>query len=180
MQLQVFIYLTLKYVTYIIARLTLIYTVLSKEERHKTTKEGFKKLMDELKYREKELRSKIANTLSEMRNQGDLRENDGYSMAVEEQNINEQKILELKEKIQNVEIVKVKKTDKVEMGHKVTLKNSKDIVYEITSEEEANPLEGKISPKSPIGNAIMGKKVGDEVEINTPKGKKKYLVRKIV
>jgi transcription elongation factor GreA len=152
---------------------------MKKEERHKTTKEGFKKLMEELKYREKALRAKIANTLSEMRNQGDLRENDGYSMAVEEQNINEEKIRELKEKIQNVEIVKITKTDRVEMGHTVTLKNSKDIVYEITSEEEANPLEGKISPKSPIGSAIMGKKVGDEVEITTPKGKTIYIIKKI-
>ena len=152
---------------------------MSKEHRHKTTKEGFKKLMTELKYREKELRAKIANTLSEMRNQGDLRENDGYSMAVEEQNINEQKILELKVKIQNVQIVTIQRTDRVEMGHTVTLRNSKDIVYEITSEEEANPLEGKISPKSPIGSAIMGKKVGDKVEIQTPKGKSKYIIRKI-
>ena len=153
--------------------------IMSKEERHKTTKEGYKKLLEELKHREKKLRAKIADTLSEMRSQGDLRENDGYSMAVEEQNINEQKIMELKEKIQNVEIVKVQKTDKVEMGHTVTLKNSKDIVYEITSEEEANPLEGKISPKSPIGSAIMGKKVGDEVDIKTPKGTTTYTIKKI-
>ncbi len=153
--------------------------LMSDEKRHKTTKEGFKKLMDELKHREKVLRLKIANTLSEMRNQGDLRENDGYSMAVEEQDINEQKILELKEKIQNVEIVKAKKTDSVEMGHTVTLRNNKDIVYEITSEEEANPLEAKISPKSPIGSAIMGKKIGDKVVIETPKGKKTYTIKKI-
>ena len=152
---------------------------MSKEERHKTTKEGYKKLLKELKHREKELRTKIADTLSEMRSQGDLRENDGYSMAVEEQNINEQKIMELKEKIQNVEIVKVQKTDRVEMGHTVTLKNSKNIVYEITSEEEANPLEGKISPKSPIGSAIMGKKIGDKVNIKTPKGTTTYTVAKI-
>ena len=152
---------------------------MSKEHRHKTTKEGYKKLLEELRHREKELRVKISNTLSEMRNQGDLRENDGYSMAVEEQNINEQKILELKVKIQNVQIVTIQRTDRVEMGHTVTLRNSKDIVYEITSEEEANPLEGKISPKSPIGSAIMGKKVGDEVEIQTPKGKNKYIIKKI-
>lgn len=152
---------------------------MSKEHRHKTTKEGYKKLLEELRHREKELRVKISNTLSEMRNQGDLRENDGYSMAVEEQNINEQKILELKVKIQNVQIVTIQRTDRVEMGHTVTLRNSKDIVYEITSEEEANPLEGKISPRSPIGSAIMGKKVGNEVEILTPKGKKTYVIKKI-
>ena len=152
---------------------------MSKEKRHRTTKEGFKKLKEELKLREKELRAKIANTLSEMRNQGDLRENDGYSMAIEEQNINEQEIITLKEKIQNAEIVKAEKKDRVEMGHTVTLKNHKSIVYEITSEEEANPLEGKISPRSPIGCAIMGKKVGDKVTIETPKGKTNYVIEKI-
>jgi len=152
---------------------------MKEEKTHKTTKRGFEKLVEELKYREKELRKKIADTLNEMRNQGDLRENDGYSMAVEEQSVNEQKIMELKEKIQNTEIIKEAKGDRVSMGHTVTLRNSKDVVYEITGEEEANPLEGKISHNSPIGKAIMGKKVGDEVTITTPKGSTNYTIFKI-
>ena len=149
------------------------------KETYKTTKEGLENLVEELKHREKNLRKKIANTLSEMRNQGDLRENDGYSMAVEEQNINEEKIRVLKEKIRNAKVVKEKDKNKIEIGNVVTLENSKTIKYEITSEDEANPLEGKISHLSPIGKAIMNKKVGDKVTIETPKGSTEYTVKEI-
>ena len=149
------------------------------EETYETTKKGFEKLVKELKHREKNLRKKISDTLSEMRNQGDLRENDGYSMAVEEQNINEEKIMELKEKIRKAKVVKDKDKNKVGIGDVVTLKNSKVIKYEVTSEDDANPLEGKISYKSPIGKAIMGKKVGEKVTIETPKGSTEYSIEKI-
>jgi transcription elongation factor GreA len=149
------------------------------EETYQTTKKGLDKLVKEVKFREKKLRKKIADTLSDMRNQGDLRENDGYSMAVEEQNINEEKIRELKSKIKSAKVVKEKKKDRVGLGNVVTLKNSKKIKYEITSEDEANPLKGKISYKSPIGIAIMNKKVGEKVTIETPKGEIVYTIEKI-
>lgn len=148
-------------------------------QRYQTTKKGFDKLVKELKFREEQLRKKIANTLSEMRNQGDLRENDGYSMAIEEQQINEERIVELKEKIKSAEVIKDRNKSKVGIGDVVTLKNSKKIRYEITSEEEANPLEGKISHKSPIGMAIIGKKVGAKVKITTPKGTTEYTIERI-
>lgn len=149
------------------------------EKRYQTTKKGFDKLVEELKFREKELRIKIADTLNEMRNQGDLRENDGYSMAIENQQINEEKIIDLKEKIQDAHIIKDKNKSVVGLGDTVTLENGKKIRYEITSEDEANPLERKISHKSPIGTAIIGKKVGAKVEIETPKGKITYRIAKI-
>jgi transcription elongation factor GreA len=152
---------------------------MDKEQRYQTTKKGFDKLVEELKFREKQLKDKIANTLNEMRNQGDLRENDGYSMALEEQNINEERIIELKGKIRSAEIIKDKDKTRVGIGDIVTLKNSKRIRYEITSEEEANPLEGKISHKSPIGKAIIGKKVGAKVVIEAPSGKTVYKIEKI-
>jgi len=149
------------------------------EKVYKTTKEGLENLIKEVKHREKVVRRKIADTLSEMRAQGDLRENDGYSMAVEEQNINEDKIRELKEKIKNTKIVKNGNKNTVGIGNTVTLENGKEIKYEITSEDEANPLEGKISHKSPIGQAILGKKVGDKITIETPNGNTKYTIEKI-
>jgi transcription elongation factor GreA len=114
-----------------------------------------------------------------MRNQGDLRENDAYSMAIEEQQINEEKILELKSKIKTAKVVTDKNKSIVGMGDIVTLKNGKTVKYEVTSEDEANPLEGKISHLSPIGKAIMGKKLGAEVTISTPKGDTKYQVAAI-
>ena len=149
------------------------------ESIYQTTLSGLKKLKDELKNREEVLRVKIANTLNEMRNQGDLRENDAYSMAIEEQQINEEKILELKEKIKSAKVVTDKNKSIVGIGDIVTLKNRKAVKYEVTSEDEANPLEGKISHLSPIGQAIMGKKLGAEVTISTPKGDTKYLVAAI-
>jgi transcription elongation factor GreA len=148
-------------------------------EVYETTKEGLEKLIRELKFREKGMREKIANDLSEMRSQGDLRENDGYSMAVEEQHINEQKILELKEKIKKAKVIKKENRDKVGMGSVVTLRNSKKIKYTVTTEDDANPLEGKISYKSPIGKAIMGKKINTVIKIETPKGSTEYTIEKI-
>lgn len=148
-------------------------------EVYETTKKGLDKLIKELKYRESELRKELATQLNEMRSQGDLRENDGYSMAVEEQHINEQKIVELKEKIKNAKVIKDKDKSRVGLGDIVTLKNGTVITYEITSGDDANPLEGKISHKSPIGKAIMGKKVGAKVNIKTPKGIKEYTIEKI-
>jgi len=149
------------------------------EERYKTTKEGLRNLMKELKHRKEVVRKKIGKTLGEMRAQGDLSENDGYTMAVEEHHINEEKILELKEKIKNVKIIKNSSKNKVEIGNTVILKNSQEIQYKITSEDEANPLERKISHKSPIGEAVIGKKVGEKVLIKTPKGETEYTVKKI-
>jgi len=148
-------------------------------EVYETTKKGLDKLIEELKYREGVLRKKLATQLNEMRSQGDLRENDGYSMAVEEQHINEQRIEELKEKIKNAKVVKDQDKSRVSLGDIVTLRNSMVITYEITSEDEANPLEGKISYKSPIGRAIIGKKVGAKVNIETPKGIKEYTIERI-
>ena len=149
------------------------------DEVYETTKKGLDKLIEEVKYRENELRKKIATQLSEMRSQGDLRENDGYSMAVEEQHINEEKIAELKEKIKNAKVIKDLDKSQVGLGDIVTLRNSKVITYEITSEDDANPLEGKISHKSPIGMAIMGKKVGEKIDIKTPNGIIEYTIEKI-
>lgn len=149
------------------------------EEGYKTTKEGLLKLKEELSYREKELKKKITNTLNEMRNQGDLSENDGYSMAIEEFHINEEKILEIKEKLKNAVVVKTQDKKKVGLGDTVTLKGEATLKYTLTNEDEANPFEGKISYLSPIGIAVMDKKIKSKVTIETPKGKKDYTIENI-
>lgn len=149
------------------------------EEVYKTTKEGLQKLKDELTYREKELKKEITNTLNEMRNQGDLSENDGYSMAIEEFHINEERILEIKEKLKNAVVVKTQDKKKVDLGDTVTLKGDTTLKYTLTSEDEANPLEGKISYLSPIGIAVMDKKIKSKITIETPKGKKDYTIENI-
>lgn len=150
---------------------------MDENNQYLTTKEGLEKLQEEVRKREGELRKKIADTLNEMRSQGDLRENDGYSMAIEEQNINEARILDLKQKIKNAKIVKKKDTNTVNVGDTVTLEGNRSIIYTITSEEEANPLEGKISHLSPFGKEIIGKKVGDK--ILSPNGEDTFRITEI-
>lgn len=140
------------------------------------TKEGLEKLETELKEREGKVRKHIANTLDEMRNQGDLRENDAYSMAIEEQHINEERILEIRLKIKNAKVVKDKRKDKVGVGDTVVLEGEKKLEYQLVSEEETNPLEGKISYLSPIGKSVMGKKIGEKIQIETPKGSISYKI----
>ena len=149
------------------------------EEGYKTTKDGLLKLKEELKYRENELTKKITNTLDEMRNQGDLSENDGYSMAVEDFHINEEKILEIKAKLKNAIVIKDTSKNKVSLGDTVTLKGDTTLKYTLASEDEANPLEGKISYLSPIGMAVMDKKIKASISIETPKGIKKYTIEGI-
>ena len=140
------------------------------------TKEGLEKLEAELKEREGKVRKHIANTLDEMRNQGDLRENDAYSMAIEEQHINEERILEIRFKIKNAKVVKDRGKDTVGVGDTVVLEGEKKLEYQLVSEEETNPLEGKISYLSPIGKSVMGKKIGEKIQIETPKGSISYKI----
>ncbi len=146
---------------------------------YQTTLSGLQKLKNELKEREEVLRVKISNTLNEMRNQGDLKENDGYSMAVENQQVNEERILELKDKIKNAQVIRDRNKSIVGIGDTVILKGEKTVKYEITGEEEANPLEGKVSHLSPIGQAVMGKKLSSNISITTPKGTMEYVLEAI-
>ena len=137
------------------------------------TKEGSKKLEKELKRRETEVRSKLQDTLNQMRSQGDLRENDGYTMAVEDFQTNEEKIIEIKQTLERAEIVLKTKTSKVELGSKVTIEceGGKLKTFNIVGENEANPLESKISYNSPIGSSLLERKKGSKVTIETPAGK---------
>ncbi len=144
------------------------------------TKEGLEKIKKEIEYRENTLRTELAETLNEMRDQGDLRENDGYALAVEENEQNEEEIARLKDLILNSKIVKKKSKNKVDVGSTVTISyDNNDRVYTIVGEDNANPLEQKISYKSPIGSSLMGKKVGDNFKLKTPQGEVKCKIKKI-
>lgn len=149
---------------------------MDKNNQYLTTKEGLEQLKNELQERETLTREKISNVLNEMRSQGDLSENDGYSMAVEEQNINEERIRELKEKIKNAKIIESKKKDIVHIGDTVILKGKKELQYQIVGEDETNPLEGKISHLSPVGETIMGRKINSDVELPSLDGKETYKI----
>lgn len=140
------------------------------------TNEGKKELeteLDELKSR----RGAIAEKIAEARDYGDLSENAEYDAAREEQGLVESRIAEIEDVLLNAEIIKASKSSSVSLGSKVELKTGKKtVIYHVVGPVEANPLEGKISNESPIGLALIGKKVGDTATISTPKGDIKYEV----
>ena len=124
------------------------------------------KELEELKARRPEIAEKIATA----RSYGDLSENEDYSAARGEQKVIEGRILEIEDILLHAKIIKSAKREKVAMGSTVTLESDgKKNTYTLFGAVEANPLEGKISNESPIGVAIFGKKVGEEVKL--PNGK---------
>ena len=154
---------------------------MGKEKKYIFTKEGFNTLKKDLEYRKNELRDKLRDILADMRQKGDLSENSGYTLAIEESQANETEIATMEEKIKNAKIVKGSKNGKINIGESVVLKDSDGNIkkYQIVGEDEANPLEGKISFKSPIGSAILGKKKGKKVKIKSPAGKKTWTIEEV-
>ncbi len=126
-------------------------------------------------------RGAVAERIKAAREFGDLAENAEYISARGDQERVEGRIAEIENILQNVEVIKKPKGDsKVQLGSKVTLKNNgKSKAFQVVGTVEADPLEGKISDESPIGQALMGKKVGDEVEIKTPAETATYKVASI-
>lgn len=143
------------------------------------TKEGIKELQNELA--DLKVQSvQVIEAIKTARDQGDLSENDEYHSAKEDQERIVNRIAEIEHILINAEVVKSSAKSSVRIGSTVTLKNGrKDMTYHIVDSVEANPLEAKISDESPIGQALMGKKVGDSVEIELPAGKTKYEVKAI-
>jgi transcription elongation factor GreA len=144
------------------------------KKTYQITEEGRDELqteLDELKGR----RGDIADKIAEARDFGDLSENAEYDSAREEQGLVESRIAEIEDILLNADIIKAGKSSKVGLGSKVELRmGKKTVAYTVVGPVEADPLEGKISNESPIGEALMNKKVGDAVTINTPKGEITY------
>ena len=127
-------------------------------------------------------RKEISEEVATARDFGDLRENSEYDAARKKQALAESRIMEIENILQNAVIIGGGKKDVVALGNQVSLKNlenGKEVKYTMVGAVEANPLEGKISNESPIGQQIMGKKLGEEVDITTPKGVIKYEITEI-
>ena len=141
---------------------------------YQITDEGKKELEAELA----ELvgrRGAIADKIAEARDFGDLSENAEYDSAREEQGLVESRVAEIEDILLNAELIKAVKSSKVILGSKVELKNGKKTTtYSVVGPVEADPLEGKISNESPLGEALMGKKVGESATICTQKGDVTY------
>ena len=143
---------------------------------YQITTDGRKELEAELE-KLKGRRGEIAEKIADARGYGDLSENAEYDAAREEQGLVESRIAEIEDILTNAEIIKASRASSVGLGSKVELKNgSKTVHYHIVGPVEANPLEGKISNESPIGLALMGKKVGDSASVVTPKGEITYKI----
>ena len=145
------------------------------------TKEGKEKLQEELQYLKKTKRKEISTRIRQAAAMGDLSENFDYQNAKDEQGFMERRIAELEDTLFNAKVVKDSSSvETVQIGSQVTLETgSEKWTISITGPQEADPLVNKISASSPLGEALLGQKRGDKVEIETPSGKVEYRVIEI-
>ena len=145
------------------------------------TKEGYKKLEEQLNYLKTEKRTEIAERIKVALGFGDLSENAEYDEAKTAQSENEQEIAELEVKLRNAKVINEKEVDveTVQIGNKVKVHDiefDEDAFYTIVGTTEVNLAENKISNESPLGKALLGSKDGDIVEVDAPAGIMKYKV----
>ncbi len=149
------------------------------KKEYQITEQGKKELETEA-VELKSRRGEIAEKIAAARDFGDLSENAEYDAARQEQGLVETRIAEIEDILQNASIISTKNKSEVGLGSAVEMKMGDKIVnYTVVGPVEANPLEGKISDESPIGQELIGKRVGDSVTIVTPKGELTYEVVKI-
>ena len=149
------------------------------------TYEGLKKLQDELHDLKVVKRAEVAQKIKEAREQGDLSENAEYDAAKDEQRDIEARIEEIEKILKNVEVVDEDEVDlaTINIGCKVLIRDmemKQDLEYKIVGSTEANILKGKISNESPVGQALIGAKVGQTVKVETQFGVQKYKVLEII
>ena len=148
------------------------------------TKEGIEKLKEELHHLRTEGRASIAKAIAEARDKGDLSENAEYDAAKEAQGHHEAKIAKLEGVLANARVIDESKLDtsKVLALSIVKIKNvnnGAEMSYQLVPESEADLKSGKISVKSPIAQGLLGKSVGDKVEITVPAGKIEFQIVEI-
>src|ERR1700753_3673687 len=148
-------------------------------DRFPVTVDGHKALEAEFAHRQQVERPRIVQAIAEARAHGDLSENAEYHSAKEAQSHNEGRIVELEDLLQRAEVIDVSKLNgaSIKFGATVTLideDTEKQRVFQIVGESEADVKSGKVSITSPTGRALIGKKAGDSIEVNTPGGGKSY------
>jgi len=139
------------------------------------TEEGLQKLRDDLDRLIRIERPAISQQIAEARDKGDLSENAEYDAAKEAQGLLEMRIAKLQDTLMNARLIDESKldNDSIQILSRVRIRNSKtaaEMTYTIVSESEANLREGKIAINTPIAKGLLGKKVGDKVEIKVPSG----------
>ncbi len=153
-------------------------------ERVPMTAEGYKSLEEEIRFLKSVERPRIIKAIAEARAHGDLSENAEYHAAKEQQGLNESRVLELEDKVSRAEVIDVSKLSgsTVKFGATVVLVDEDtedEVKYQIVGEIEADVKKGRVSITSPIARALIGKSVGNSVEVTTPGGGKSYEILKI-
>ena len=152
-------------------------------EKVPMTAGGYAALEVELKRRQSEDRPRIIAHIADARSHGDLSENAEYHAAKEQQGQNEATISDIEDKLSRAQIIDPRELsgDKVVFGATVTLLDDADkpVKYQIVGQTEADAKKGRISYNSPLGRALIGRKVDDEVEVSVPAGDRYYVVAKI-
>lgn len=145
------------------------------------TKQGFENLQKELEELKNKKRPQAVERLSKARSMGDLSENSEYTAAKEELAFVEGRIAEIEEILKNSQIADSPTDDNtIELGETVVVeKNQEKLTFTIVGEYEADPMNGKISINSPLGKSLIGRKVGEIVETETPVGKIIYKILEI-
>ncbi len=157
---------------------------MSEAKKYIMTYEGVKKLEDELEFLKTVKRKEITEKIKVALGYGDLSENSEYDEAKNEQAFTEGRIIQLENMLKNAEVVDENdiSTDVVSIGAKVKVKDyefDEELDYTIVGSAEADPMEFKISNESPVGRGLMGKKVGDVVEVTVPGGVNKFEILEI-
>ena len=148
------------------------------------TKQGFEKLQKELERLQNVERPQISKAIGEAIEKGDISENAEYDAAKDAQGMLEAKISQMKNVIASCRVIDESQIDtsKVQLLNKVTIKNVKTkatMTYTLVSESEANLKEGKLTVTTPIGQALLGKKLGDTVKVQVPAGEMEFEIMDI-
>lgn len=146
------------------------------------TPEGYKKIIEELQFLKTDRRKEIADRIEYAKSLGDLSENAEYQSAREDQSFTEGKILELEEMLKNAQVVQhVVNSEVVNLGDNVVLIcDGKECTYTVVGANESSPQDQKISNESPLGRALLGAKLGQTVDVQTPRGVMRYRIEKIL
>ena len=154
------------------------------EQKMILTKDGLKKMQDELEHLKSVRRIEVAERIKQARDFGDISENSEYDDAKNEQAFIEGRIQELEQKLRNVEVISEEKKPRnvVTMGCTVVVRDlefEEDMEYTLVGTAEADPEAMRISNESPVGAAILGQRLGKIVEVQAPIGVIKYKIMKI-
>ena len=144
------------------------------------SKEGLEKLKQELQYLKDEKRPEITDRIEKAKDLGDLKENADYHDAKDEMGWVSARIAEVENSINYAVIIEARSSEMVSIGCKVKVHDGeKEKHYTIVGATEADPLQGRISNESPLGQAFLGRKVGEAAEVKVPSGTKTYVIKEI-